>query len=178
MASAIGASLLMMVAALPKTRTNSDDERRQLSQSAGALAGWREALTDAVDADTAAYDEVVAAYRMAKSTDADKADRRTAVQRALQHATDVPLKVMELSSSVLDAARIVAAHGHRGAASDVGVAIALVEAGMTGARLNVDINLGGIEDAEYKARVASDVERFSLRGAAALADARRSLAPA
>jgi len=175
LAAAVGASLLMMVAALPKTRTNSDDDRRRLQQAASVLGDARRALTDAIDADTAAYDAVVAAYKLPKSTDAEKSDRKTAIQRALRGATDVPLAVMRLGADALDAAAIVAAHGHRGATSDVGVAVALLHAGFRGAQLNVEINLGGIEDASYKASVARDVEQLSRRAAVSADEAQRVL---
>jgi formiminotetrahydrofolate cyclodeaminase len=64
LSAALGASLLMMVAALPKTRTGADTERRLLADAAAALGGIRARLTDAIDADAAAYDRVVAAYKL------------------------------------------------------------------------------------------------------------------
>jgi len=71
-ASAIGASLLVMVSGLPKTRTGSDEDRAALSAAASALTGVQQQLTEAVDLDTAAYDHVVAAYRMPKATPAEQ----------------------------------------------------------------------------------------------------------
>src|SRR5215471_1173745 len=68
LSSAIGASLLMMVAGLPKTRTGSDDDRARLTDAGAVLVDLRDRLTVAVDADTAAYDQVVAAYKMPKAS--------------------------------------------------------------------------------------------------------------
>ena len=170
LASAVGASLLAMVAGLPKTRAGSADNRTALDQAAAALVEIRRELADAIDADTAAYDQVVAAYKLPKTSVADKAARNAAIQRALRGATDVPLHVVRLSGQAIEAASTVAAHGHRGASSDVGVAIALLRAGLLGARLNVDINLDGLQDEAYKAQVARELE--ALVGAArATADA-------
>ena len=138
LASAVGASLLMMVAALPKTRTGSGDDRKALAESGTALAGIRTQLTAAIDADTAAYDQVVAAYQRSKVTDQEKDARKVAIQLALRAATDVPLGVVRLSAAALNEAITVATHGHRAAASDVGVAVALLRAGSRGARLNVE----------------------------------------
>src|SRR5258707_704627 len=87
--SATGASLLMMVAGLQKTRTQSDDDRAALGAAAAALDGIRRRLTDAIDADTAAYDAVVGAYKLPKATPDEQAARSAAIQRALQAATDV-----------------------------------------------------------------------------------------
>lgn len=175
LASAVGASLLMMVAALPKTRAGSDQDRAALERGATALNGVRERLTEAVDADTAAYDQVVAAYKRPKGSDDEKAVRKAAIQQALQAATDVPLGVMRLSAEGLDAANDVASHGHRGASSDVGVAIALLRAGLLGARLNVDINLAGIADEAYKSTVAAQVTSLVQQASAAADAAERAL---
>ena len=161
LASSIGASLLLMVASLPKTRQNSDEDRAALAGVASKLVGLRQQLAEAIDADTAAYDAVVAAYRLPKTRDEEKQARTEAIQRALKGATDVPLGVMRLSADALKHAAIVSAHGHAGAASDVGVATALLRAGLDGARLNVEINSGSITDAVYAAAVRTEVERLT-----------------
>lgn len=157
LASAVGASLLMMVASLPKTRSGSNEDRALLAEAAELLVRLRQQLADAVDADTIAYDQVVAAYRLPKGTDEEKRARKSAIQRALRSATDVPLGVMRLSALALKQADIVGAHGHPGASSDVGVAAALLHAGMRGARLNVEANVGSIDDEAYKEAVGSEI---------------------
>ncbi|HEY7291079.1 MAG TPA: cyclodeaminase/cyclohydrolase family protein [Vicinamibacterales bacterium] len=172
LASAIGVSLLTMVAGLPKTRGNSAEDRQALDAAAAALTGLRARLTDAVDADSAAYDRVVAAYRMPKASPDEQTARKAAIQDALRAATDVPLGVVRLSSEGLSQAAVVAAHGHRAAASDVGVALAMLKAGAAGARLNVAINLDGIADASYVDSVRGDVATLSseIEKTAALAE--------
>jgi methenyltetrahydrofolate cyclohydrolase len=161
LASAVGAALLTMVAGLPKTRSGSDEDRQALTRAIGSLTELRHQLTAAVDADTIAYDRVVAAYKLAKGTDDEKSVRKAAIQRALRGAIDVPLQVMRLSERALEAAQAVAAHGHRGALSDVGVAVALLRGGLRGARLNVDINLTGVHDDMYTNAVAAEVHRLT-----------------
>jgi len=157
LAAAVGASLLMMVASLQKTRSGSNEDRALLAEAAELLVRLRRQLADAVDADTIAYDQVVAAYRLPKGTDEEKRARKSAIQRALRSATDVPLGVMRLSALALKQADIVGAHGHPGASSDVGVAAALLHAGMRGARLNVEANVGSIDDEAYKEAVGSEI---------------------
>jgi formiminotetrahydrofolate cyclodeaminase len=169
-ASAMGASLLMMVSGLTKSRSGTDEDRRELDAARSELSRIQKELTAAVDADTAAYDAVVAAYRLPKATESDQAARKAAIQHALRTATDVPLSVARLSGEALQQARRVAQHGHKAAASDVGVAVALLAAGLHGARLNAEINVGSIADAGYKDSVASELERLA-GSAAASADA-------
>lgn len=173
LASAIGASLLMMVAGLPKTRGGSDEDRAALAAAATALNLLRQELADAIDDDATAYDQVVAAYRLPKASTEEQTIRKAAIQRALRAATDAPLGVMRLSSHALDQARVVAAHGHRAARSDVGVAVALLRAGLHGARLNIEVNAGTVSDAAYVDAVKSEASALSERAgrAAEAADA-------
>ncbi len=161
LASAIGASLLMMVAGLPKTRSGSNQDRTALTASATTLADIREQLAEAIDADSVAYDRVIAAYKMPKASADEQAARKAAIERALHEATEVPLGVVRLSAAAIDQAGAVAAHGHRAAASDVGVAIALLRAGLRGARLNIEINVAGLSDADFTAAVATETTRCS-----------------
>jgi len=159
--SAVGASLLLMVARLPKTRTGSDEDRAALAAADAALADVRARLVAAIDADTAAYDRVVAAYKLPKASAGEQAARKAAIQQALRAATDVPLDVVRQSAAALATAVAIAAHGHRAAASDAGVAIALLRAGAHGARLNVDINLASVSDADYAAAARGECARAS-----------------
>ena len=175
LASAMGASLLVMVASLPKTRSGSDDDRAALEGAARALAGVQQQLAEAVDADAMAYDAVVAAYKLPKGSDDEQAARKAAIQRALRSATDVPLGVMRLSVIALRQARAVAQHGHRAAASDVGVALALVAAGARGARLNVDVNVASLTDGSYVEAVKTERERLSAEAGEAADAAQASL---
>jgi len=175
LSSALGASLLMMVASLPKTRSGADEDRAALARAAADLGAIRDRLRAAIDEDTAAYDAVVAAYRLPKGSDAEQAARKAAIQRALREATEVPLRVVRLSSDALAHAAAVAAHGHRAAASDVGVAVALLRAGAHGARLNVDINVGSLADAAYADQVRRDCAAASDAAAAAAGESERLL---
>ena len=159
LSGALGASLLIMVASLSRTRTGSDDEKAALATVAGALTGIRRELADAVDADTVAYDGVIAAYKLPKASADDQHARTAAIGRALRVATEVPLDVIRLSAAALAEGEPVARHGHRGAASDVGVAIALLRAAVHGARLNVEANLAGIRDEAYVAGIRGRLAR-------------------
>ena len=163
LSSAVGASLLMMVAALPRTRHGSDADRDALTAAAGALAGIRDRLAASIDEDTAAYDGVVAAYRLPKGSADEQAERKAAIQRALRAATDVPLEVMRQSARALEEATVVAGHGYKSASSDVGVAIAMLMAGSAGAHLNVDVNLDAIADETYRGTVGDEARDLMER---------------
>lgn len=174
LAGALGASLLTMVAGMPKTRLNTPEERRALDAAAKTLGGLRKTLAQLVDRDSAAYDLVVAAFKKPKSTDEEKAARKGAIQDATRVATDVPLETMRACAEVLGAAKIVAEHGNRNAASDIGVGAHLAMTGLTGGRLNAEINLPGLNDSEYATKVRDEILLMLVGAGADLAATMRA----
>jgi methenyltetrahydrofolate cyclohydrolase len=161
LAGAIGASLLTMVAGLAKPRTSSDEELAQLHNAGAKCAGIAARLETLVDADTDAYDLVVDAYRLPKATDGEKTARTERIQAALKAATDVPLEVMRQCAAALAESSAIARLGNQNAVSDVNVGIAMLRAGLSGARENVETNVGSIKDADYIARVRAESSRLA-----------------
>jgi formiminotetrahydrofolate cyclodeaminase len=156
LAGAVGASLLTMVAGLPKPRTSTGEELAQLHKAGEECAALATRLEALIDADTNAYDLVVDAYRLPKATDAEKEARTGRIQAALKTATEVPLEVMRHCAEAVRRRSAVARFGNQNAASDVNVAGAMLRAALVGARENVDINLGSIKDPDYVARVRAE----------------------
>jgi formiminotetrahydrofolate cyclodeaminase len=157
-AGAMGVSLLMMVAGLPKSRAGTEDERVRLSEARASLASVRDRLTNLADADTDAFNQVMTAYRLPKGTDEEKSSRKEAIQRALRGATTAPLETLRAAGDAMRLARVVARHGNRSAASDVGVGIALLDAAAKGAAANVRSNLSGLQDQTFRASVSADAD--------------------
>src|SRR5262245_18669970 len=86
-AGAMGASLLVMVTGLAKSKTNSDAEKAALADARAALEPMIARFTALADADTGAFNAVMAAYRLPKASDEEKAARTRAIQDALRGAT-------------------------------------------------------------------------------------------
>jgi methenyltetrahydrofolate cyclohydrolase len=166
LAGAVGASLLAMVAGLPKPRASADADLRQLREAGERCTALALELEALVDRDSDAYDLVVGAYRLAKATDAEKAVRATRIQEALVAAIAAPLDVMRACRACLAVVPVLQAHGNANASSDVEVGVELLGAGLRGARLNVEINLGSVTDAAYVAEVEREIGRLSGSGAA------------
>ena len=156
LAGAVGVSLLIMVADMPKTRTGAPEETADLADAASRLRPRRDEMAGLVDSDSDAYAAVVAAYRLPKTNDLEKQTRTQAIQVAMREATEVPLETMRVCQQALRGAVIVADAGNPNAKSDVGVAVELLMAGLRGARMNVDINLASLSDAAYVSRVAEE----------------------
>jgi formiminotetrahydrofolate cyclodeaminase len=160
LAGAMGASLLVMVTGLAKSRNNTDDEKAALAKARTALEPITRALTGLADADTQSFNEVMAAYRKPKATDQEKLARTQAIQTALRGATDVPLQTLRACADALTHSRVVAEHGNPSAASDAGVAIGLLQAAAEGAAANVRINLTGLKDEAYKSATEAETARL------------------
>ena len=156
-AGAMGVSLLMMVAGLPKSRSNADAEIAALSEARASLMSVHQRILALADTDSEAYNQVVTAYRLPKTTDEEKAARKQAVQRALRAATDAPLDTVRAAAEAMKLARLVAQHGNRSATSDVRVALELLEAAAAGATANVETNLTSLDDESYRTATASTV---------------------
>lgn len=175
-AGAMGTSLLVMVTGLAKSNTNTDDEKTALAGARQALQPAVTALTALADSDAAAFDQVMSAYRLPKTSDEEKAARSTAIQTALQGATTVPLQTLRACAAAMAHAETVAACGNRSAVSDVGVAIGLLEAAAAGAEANVRINLGSVRDAQFTSAAAEETASLMTAIAGQAKSARTRLA--
>ena len=174
-AGAMGASLLMMVCGLARSRNNRDDERVALGEARAALSGIRERILQLADRDAEAFNLVMAAYRLPKSTDDEKAARQSAVQQALRGATDAPLETLRAARAAMAHAHTVAQSGNRSAASDVRVALELLEAAAAGGTANVEINLASLNDEDYRRATADEVLGLTNRVSEDAAAARAAL---
>lgn len=175
LAAAAGASLLMMVAGLSRTRSKADVDRTALSDALSGLTDIQRELTDAIDADAVAYQRVVAALKLPKSPGAELNAHEAAVNQALRGASEVPLEIMRLSSEALELAPAIAERCHRPAASDVATAIALLRAGLEGARAAVSSNLRALGNDEFVAMARGEIVRLGTSAAVAVASAERWL---
>ena len=164
---ALGAALATMVANLSSHKRGWDDRWEEFSGHAEAGKAAYAELLELIDADTAAFDALVAAWK------ADPEVREAAIQAATTTAIEVPLQVMEAAVGSMELLRAMAETGLPEAASDAGVGAACARTAVLGAGLNVRINAGGLTDedarARYLARASSLLERAESRAAEILA---------
>ncbi len=172
-ASGLGVSLLVMVAALPTTRLGSIDDRKALTGATRALLDVQRQLAATIDVETTG--RLLAAREMLQASDTQRTAREAAIQVALRAAADVPLEVMRLSAHGLKQARIVAAHGCRAASTDMELAVALLRIGLNGARSNLELKLSSLTDEAYTKSVVHEIARLSDEGTRAASAAESSL---
>ncbi len=102
---------------------------------------------------------VLQAYRLAKDSDEQKAERAAQIQIALQGAIDVPVETAQRGLDVLKLLGELADIGNPNALSDVAVGARLAQVAIRGASYNISVNLDSISD-----RVAADTTREQMKG--------------
>jgi methenyltetrahydrofolate cyclohydrolase len=158
LAGSLGAALGSMVARLTIGKPGYEAAQGEINDALNKLENLRRDMMTLVDEDTAAFNRVTAAYAMVKDTGPAKIERSKAIQEAFKGATAVPLKLSRKCGNALDLVRVLAAKGNPSAASDAGVGGLLLYAGMKGAAMNVDINLGGLKDQDFAQKTRKELE--------------------
>ena len=155
-AGAMGAALVSMVANLTIGKKGYQDQEKTMKNVLKESETLRAELLVAVDSDSEAFDQVMAAYRMPKSDP----DRKGAIQDATLGAALVPLAVAEKSLLVMGLALEAARSGNLNAISDAGSAVHLAFASLTSAAYNVRINLSGLDDKKKAGKLKQAIEEI------------------
>jgi formiminotetrahydrofolate cyclodeaminase len=162
LSGAMAAGLLTMVCDLTigkKQYAEFEEEARVLRERSEAL---RAELQGLAQADVDVFNHLAAAYKLPRTTDADAASRRAAIQKVTRAATEVPLRVARAATALLPLCAPLARHGNRSAVSDVGVAALLVQAAIPSALLNVEINLAALEDQLFVRQTRAQAEDLTI----------------
>lgn len=150
---AAAAALVAMVARGTLTKKKYEGVKDLMWTLVEQAEALRAELTKAVAEDCAAFEAVMAAFKLPKDTPEQLAARTQAVQAATLVAAEVPLKVAGQALQVQMLALQAAQEGNLNAITDAGSASALAHAALTCAAYNVRTNLLGLEDT----RVVADL---------------------
>ena len=146
---ALGAALATMVANLSSHKRGWDERWEEFSGWAEkGKMHWTE-LTRLIDEDTDAFNSLMAAFGMPKSTDEEKAARKMAIQSATKRAIEVPLRVMEVALDSMEVLKAMGEFGNPNSVSDAGVGALCARSAVIGAGLNVQINATSLEDKKF-----------------------------
>jgi formiminotetrahydrofolate cyclodeaminase len=139
------------------------DDLSALAERAQAV---KDRLVRAVDEDTEAFNQAMAATRMPKGTPDEQAARNAALEAGYQQAARVPLATARACLEAMALALVVAEQGNTNSASDAGVAALMARAGVEGAVLNVLINLGSVKDEAFKQACRDETSQLANEAAA------------
>jgi formiminotetrahydrofolate cyclodeaminase len=159
-AGAQGVALFVMVCDLTLGKEKYADYQEVCQQAKEEGQKLYEALTEAVDKDTEAFNLVSSAFKMPKGTDEEKKVRSKAIADGTLVATEVPFKTMELAYEGLLIVQKLEGKTNPTAASDLGVSVLNLMSCIKGAWLNVKINLSGVKDEAAAKAFAEKGERI------------------
>ena len=166
---ALGVGLHTMVANLSATKKGWESRLGFFSDYAVKGQHLKDRLLSLVNEDTEAFNAVMEAMRLPKSTPEEKAARQQAMEAANKRAALIPLEVVKTAFAGYDLADAMAGEGNPNAITDAGVGAMCLHTAVVGAGLNVRINLGSIADKAFCADLANQVMDLTAQS-----DARRA----
>jgi glutamate formiminotransferase / formiminotetrahydrofolate cyclodeaminase len=150
---ALGASLATMVANLSSHKKGWDERWQEFSDWSEKGEQYKNELLKLVDADTKAFDQIMIAFGLPKSSEEEKTIRTNAIQAATKHAIEIPFKIMQAAYSSMEVIKEMATIGNPNSVSDAGVAALCARSAVMGAYMNVRINAANLNDKEFVARI-------------------------
>ncbi len=148
-AGALGAALATMVANLSSHKKGWDERWEEFSNWAEKGESHKARLVSLVDADTRAFNQIMQAFGLPKSTDAEKAARHAAIQEATRYAIEVPFQVMQAAYDSMEVIKAMAETGNPNSVSDAGVGALCARSSVMGAFMNVRINAAGYDNKNF-----------------------------
>ncbi len=165
---AAGAGLLAMVVRLTLGKEKYKAAWGELAPLVDRLDDARLKLLELVDEDTKAFDGILAARRLPKETDPEKAARQKAIEAANLLATTVPMQTAFFAHEALKVAPLVLDKGNPNAGSDAWAGALASWAAVLAALANVRINLPGVPDAELQSGFREDADLMEKSAGEAL----------
>lgn len=157
---ALGISLGTMVANLSSHKVGWDTRWKEFSDWADQGQKIKDKLLFLVDEDTRAFNKIMDAFGLPKSTDEEKAARTKAIQDATKYAIEIPFEVMKTAYSAMPLIKEMAVNGNPNSVSDAGVGALCIRTAIFGAYLNVKINAGGLKDKEFVNNIIAQAEEI------------------
>ncbi|MEP6844479.1 MAG: glutamate formimidoyltransferase [Panacibacter sp.] len=145
----LGAALATMVANLSSHKKGWDERWEEFSDWAEKGEQYKSELVKLVDADTKAFNQIMLAFALPKSTDEEKLMRTNAIQDATRFAIEIPFKVMQAAFASMEVIKAMADIGNPNSVSDAGVGALCARSAVMGAFMNVRINATGYDDKTF-----------------------------
>ena len=157
---AMGAALVSMVCNVSIGKKGCEAAEPELREVLAHSETLRLRLAAMVGEDVAAFDGLMAAYKLPKASDADKARRAEAIQSSLRRATEVPLDCARACAEVIALSRRACEHGYRHVISDAGVGVAAAYSALRSAALNVYINAPSLKDRGFAQACVAQIDKL------------------
>ena len=164
LAASMGCALATMVANLSSHKRGWDNRSPYFSDWAEKGQALADQLLFLVDEDTNSFNQIMQAFQLPKTSEAETRIRKEAIANATLYAMEIPLKVMETCLKGFEICREMAEQGMASSASDVGVGNLMLWAGLQGAHLNVKINAKALANEPKAQSLLDQAEAASHKG--------------
>lgn len=156
--AASAAALVEMVASLTIGKEKYAAVEADMKAVQAKASELKTKFVNFIDEDSNAFNKIMAAFKLPKGTDEEKAVRSEAIQTATKEAALVPFHVGEMANELFALAEEVIIKGNQNAVTDGAVAAMNARVAVKGAFLNVKINLGSIKDEAFVAELNAKME--------------------
>jgi methenyltetrahydrofolate cyclohydrolase len=146
---AMGAALVSMVCNVTIGKKGYEAVEGEMKAVRLESERLRRRLTAMVAEDIAAFDSIMAAYKLPKAADEEKTARAAAIQAGLRRATETPMECARACAEVIALARRASEHGYLNVISDGGVGVLAGFTALRSAALNVYINAPALKDRAF-----------------------------
>ena len=163
LSAALAAALTEMVANLTAGKKGYEAVEEEMQDVAAAVKDLRQKLIAEIDNDSNAYNNVLAAFKLPKTTEEEKERRRQAIQDAMKNAARVPLGGAFDALQVMDLAEKVITSGNQNAVTDGAVGVMMGRTAALGALYNVKINLASVKDEAFVEEMMREVNKLQSR---------------
>jgi formiminotetrahydrofolate cyclodeaminase len=160
LSAAVAASLVEMVAKLTIGKKGFEEVDPQMKKIVKRASESRQKLTEQIDRDSDAYNQVMTAFKLPRQTEEEKKLRSETIQNGLKQAALVPLGIAQEALAIIELARTVVAKGNKNAVTDGAVGVMMARTGAMGALFNVKINLNAIKDNDFVSEVSAQVRQL------------------
>ena len=149
LSGAFGAALAAMVGSLTLCKKGYESVQEEMAETTAKANALAQKLLSAMDEDANSFNGYMAALKMPKDTEDEKAARRAAMQESLMSASLVPLNTAKTAAEIFPLAEAAVKSGNKNAVTDGLVAAMMARTAVLGALMNVKINLGSIKDEAF-----------------------------
>jgi len=149
----LGVALGTMVANLSAGKRGWEDQFTLFNEAAAKGQQLKDELLLLVDEDTRAFNKIMNAFALPKSTDDEKALRTATIEEATKYACEVPLKVMQKAYSALDMLELMVDKGNPNSITDAGVGVLCVKTAVRGAYFNMLVNAKSLKDKAFAEKI-------------------------
>ncbi|KUK81280.1 MAG: Formiminotransferase-cyclodeaminase [Petrotoga mobilis] len=160
LAGSIAASLGCMVTNLTIGKKKYEEVEKEMKNVKVKLEEYRDKFLQLMEEDAEAFNEVVEALKLPKSTEKEKRVRNERIQEKTKKATLVPLQIAKDGLELMELSGVIIEKGYKMAKSDAAISLIMAKVAVHGGLYNVKINLPSIKDEDFLRDINSQIEKI------------------